>query len=30
VPPEDGCVTPETCTELRQNKVFVEVKVKVY
>jgi hypothetical protein len=27
VPPEDGRLTPETCTGLRNNKVFVKVKV---
>jgi hypothetical protein len=27
VPPEDGRLTPETCRELRHNKVFVKVKV---
>jgi hypothetical protein len=27
VPPEDGRLTPETCTGLRHNKVFVKVKV---
>jgi hypothetical protein len=25
--PEDGRLTPETCTGLRHNKVFVKVKV---
>jgi hypothetical protein len=29
VPPKDGHLTPETCRELRHNKVFVEMKVKV-
>jgi hypothetical protein len=27
VPPEDGRLTPETCRELRHNKVIVKVKV---
>jgi hypothetical protein len=27
VPPEDGPLTPETCRELRHNKVIVKVKV---
>jgi hypothetical protein len=27
VPPEDGCLTPETCSVLRHNKVIVKVKV---
>jgi hypothetical protein len=27
VPPEDGCLTPETCRGLRHNKVIVKVKV---
>jgi hypothetical protein len=27
VPPEDGCLTPETCRGLRQNKVVVKLKV---
>jgi hypothetical protein len=25
VPPEDGCLTPETCRGLRHNKVIVKV-----
>jgi hypothetical protein len=27
MPPEDGRLTPKTCTGLRQNKVIVKVKV---
>jgi hypothetical protein len=27
VPPEDGRLTPKTCTGLRHNKVIVKVKV---
>jgi hypothetical protein len=27
VPPEDGRLTPETCSGLRHNKVFVKLKV---
>jgi hypothetical protein len=27
VPPEDGRLTPETCSGLRHNKVFLKVKV---
>jgi hypothetical protein len=27
VPPEDGCLMPETCRGLRHNKMFVKVKV---
>jgi hypothetical protein len=27
VPPEDGCLTPETCRGSRHNKVIVKLKV---
>jgi hypothetical protein len=27
VPPEEGCLTPETCRGLRHNKEIVKVKV---
>jgi hypothetical protein len=26
-PPDDGCLTPETCRRLRHNKVIVKVKM---
>ena len=29
VPPEDGRLAPETCRELRRNKVIVKVEVRL-